>query len=277
MIKYFELSPPRALQAYVKCFWRLRADAALAEAPPPEPIVPDGCVELVLHLGEPFARYDASGRAERQPRQVLAGQITSAIVVQPSTTINVWGVRFHPWAAGAFFGLPSVELRDRVVALDELSPRLARALDDVSEVDTDDQQLASLVRALSVHAASPTIEDVRIRGILDAVVAHNVDYSVRGLANHLGLGARRVDALFRDHVGLSPKQVLRIYRFQRALALRRALPSASWASISARAGYYDQAHLVRDARAISGAAPSELLLNAGGLTEIFLANPAPDG
>jgi transcriptional regulator GlxA family with amidase domain len=108
------------------------------------------------------------------------------------------------------------------------------------------------------------------------VVARNVDYSVRGLAKELGLGARRVDAMFRDHVGLSPKQLLRIFRFQRALGLRRTLPSVSWATIALRAGYYDQAHLVRDARAIAGAAPTALLLHpgGGGLTEIFLAKDA---
>ena len=57
-------------------------------------------MELVLHLGEPFSRHDEDGRVQRQPAQLLAGQITTAIVLQPSTTMDVWGIRFHPWAGG---------------------------------------------------------------------------------------------------------------------------------------------------------------------------------
>ena len=126
-IAYSEFPAPMGLRPYVRCFWRLRSSATLTEAPPPEPILPDGCVELVLHLGEPFSRHDEDGRVQRQPAQLLAGQITTAIVVQPSTTMDVWGIRFHPWAAGAFLGLPSVELRDRVLSLHDVSqPRRAR-------------------------------------------------------------------------------------------------------------------------------------------------------
>jgi AraC-like DNA-binding protein len=274
-IFYGEFAPPVALRPYVTCFWRLRTSATLREAPPPEPVLPDGCVELVLHLGEPFARCDDEASARRQPKQLLAGQITTAIVLQPTTTMDVWGIRFHPWASGAFLGVPSVELRNQVLSLDDLSASLADALTAVADHQGDDAQLAFLVRVLSSHVASVAVPDVRLSRVVAHVVARNVDYSVRGLAKELGLGARRVDAMFRGHVGLSPKQLLRIFRFQRALGLRRAKPSVSWATIALRAGYYDQAHLVREARAISGAAPTELLLRSGGLTEIFLAQDAP--
>ena len=124
------------------------------------------------------------------------------------------------------------------------------------------------------HVSSTAPPDARVRRVVAQVAARNVEYSVRGLAKELGVGVRRMDALFGDHVGLSPKQLLRIFRFQRALALRRAVPSISWASIALRAGYHDQAHLVHEARAISGAAPTELLLRSGGLTELFLAQDA---
>ncbi|HEY4303214.1 MAG TPA: helix-turn-helix domain-containing protein [Gemmatimonadaceae bacterium] len=273
-VTYAEFDPPPALRAYVRCLWRLRSSTTLSVAPPPEPILPDGCVELVLHLGEPFSRYDACRRAERQPRQLLAGQITSAIVVQPSTTMNVWGIRFHPWSAGSFLGMPSVELRDRVVPLDELSRRLARALDPLVEQASDAAQLEYLVAVLSSHVSSIMPPHDRLNRVIAHVTTSSVDHTVRTLAKEIGLGARRVDALFREHVGLSPKQLLRIHRFQRALALRRAMPTLSWASIALRVGYYDQAHFVRDARSISGSAPNELLRNAGGLTEIFLSSDA---
>lgn len=273
-ISYAEFPPSPALRSYVRCFWRLRNDSPLSVAPPAEPILPDGCVELVMHLGEPFSHRDEEAVAHRQPRQLLAGQITTAVVLQPSTSINVWGIRLHPWAAGALLGLPSVELRDRLLSLDDVSWSLAGALRCVVELEGDDAQLEFLCRVLSAHVSSIVAPDARVRRVVAHVVSRNLDWSVRGLAKELGLGARRVDAMFREHVGLSPKQLLRIIRFQRALALRRAKPSVSWATVALGAGYHDQAHLVHEARAISGAAPGELLRRAGGLTELFLSQDA---
>ena len=272
-IHYAEHRPPAALRPYVRCFWRLRA-APNPFAPAPEPILPDGCVELVLHLGDPFSRYDDGGRVETQPRMLVAGQITRAIVVQPSARMDVWGIRLHPWSAGVFLGVPSIDLRDRVVSLGELSSRLERGLASVADHGDDESQLSAIIRALSAHVASAASPDDAACFAVARLTSQNADYSVRGLARELGLGARRVDGIFRDHVGLSPKQFMRIHRFQQALALRRAAQSLTWANIAVRAGYFDQAHLVHEARAIAGATPSELLVSAGGLTDIFLVRDA---
>jgi AraC-like DNA-binding protein len=92
------------------------------------------------------------------------------------------------------------------------------------------------------------------------------------LAARVGLGTRRVQAMFRDDVGLAPKQLVRITRLQRALQLRRGRPSLTWSAVAARAGYYDHAHLVRDANAIAGRPPSSLVVDEPGLTATFLSD-----
>ena len=111
--------------------------------------------------------------------------------------------------------------------------------------------------------------DGRLPRLMALIGARNEELTVRGLARHAGLSARRVEMLFRDDVGLSPKQTLRISRFQRALALRRAGPSLTWGAIAVRAGYHDQAHLIHDSRDITGCTPGALF---GELTAAFLDN-----
>jgi AraC-like DNA-binding protein len=54
---------------------------------------------------------------------------------------------------------------------------------------------------------------------------------------------------------VSPKVFTRLARFHRALRAARGRGRANWAGIAAAAGYYDQAHLVAEFRAIAGAAP----------------------
>ena len=61
--------------------------------------------------------------------------------------------------------------------------------------------------------------------------------------------------MFRDEIGLSPKVVGRIMRFERSKDLVTA-GAPSLADVAARSGYADQAHLARDWRDLAGASPT---------------------
>jgi methylphosphotriester-DNA--protein-cysteine methyltransferase len=73
-------------------------------------------------------------------------------------------------------------------------------------------------------------------------------------------------AAFRDQVGLPPKLLARILRFDRVVARLRTQDPERWADVAYDAGYYDQAHFNRDFRELAGTTPSA-----------FLASRLPDG
>jgi AraC-like DNA-binding protein len=91
--------------------------------------------------------------------------------------------------------------------------------------------------------------------------------SVDELARAVGLSARQLERRFRARVGLGPKLLARITRFQHAFRLARRTPNL--AEVAARAGYFDQAHLVRDFRQFAGAAPSRFLAREHELARQF--------
>ena len=267
---YRELLPPAHLQPHVKCIWRLagpRVDVAIAE-----PIVPDGCVELVLNLADPFIRHVASEGSHRQPRRLVAGQITRAITVGPSGRMDLWGIRFHPWSAAAFFAVSGDELRDRFLALDEAPGSLDRDLADLEALRDDDARYAAIISALTKQAKRVAPVDGMLPRLVNLVEQRHETMSVAHLARHVGLSTRRVQLWFRDSVGLSPKQLLRIARFQRALAIARARPTLSWSTVAAHAGYYDQAHLIHESNEIVGCTPAVLLGRDSTLTDAFLVD-----
>ena len=81
---------------------------------------------------------------------------------------------------------------------------------------------------------------------------------IRALACELGWSPRRLIDRFRDQVGLPPKAVARVIRFDRAVtALSSGTPRI--AEVAAACGYADQAHLARDVRALGGITPGELV------------------
>ena len=87
---------------------------------------------------------------------------------------------------------------------------------------------------------------------------------LRSLAGSLHISERQLRRRFDEAVGLAPKLVHRILRFQRFIALAWTLdrPSEQLARLAADAGYADQAHLTREANALQGRSPRALLLES---------------
>jgi len=268
-LHYHELDVPPALASHVRCLWRMSGPGSVATAP--EPIVPDGCSEIVLNFGDAFVRHTADG-SHRQPRSLVAGQITRAITLQPSGPVDVWGIRFQPWAAAPLLGFSGAEMRDCLTPIDDVAPRLGAELHAAADSPATALQRDRLVAVLTRRLARARTLDARLPRLAVLVAERRDALSVRAVARETGLGVRRVQQLFRDDVGLSPKQLHRITRFQRAIALARAQSRLTWSAVASRAGYYDQAHLIHESRDIAGCTPAELLADdrPHELTEAFL-------
>jgi AraC-like DNA-binding protein len=80
---------------------------------------------------------------------------------------------------------------------------------------------------------------------------------VAQLVREVGWSRRHFTARFREQVGLPPKTLARVLRFERAARMGERRGSRSWADVAAACGYYDQAHLVRDFQDLAGCTPTE--------------------
>ena len=106
-MRYREIKPSTPLQSFVECFWTLAGDRAL-ESSPPERILPDGCVELILNFGEPFLQHVA-GERRRQPRNFIVGQMRGPVLISASGAVRLLGIRFQPGGTGPFLDVPANE------------------------------------------------------------------------------------------------------------------------------------------------------------------------
>jgi AraC-like DNA-binding protein len=79
------------------------------------------------------------------------------------------------------------------------------------------------------------------------------------MAQELGWSHKHLVARFQAEVGLPPKRLARILRFERALSGLQRQRSMSLADVALEAGYCDQAHLNRDFRRLAGLTPTEYL------------------
>lgn len=236
---YREYAPPPALTAYVSCFW----DST--PRPAPHRVLPDGAMDVLYVLGT--------------ARSQVIGTMSRAIVTGVGVSAHVIGVRFRPGAAGDLLGVSGSELLDdRALAADVWRAE-GRSLDDaLSSAANGRDALAVLCRALVARARRAPEPDRRVQRAVASLDATSGGLPIPELARGAGVGQRQLERLFVERVGYGPKQYARVARLWRAVSIMdrsQGTPLASFAEVAAASGFSDQAHLVREFRALTGVTP----------------------
>jgi len=263
-MQYCEIKPGNPLNSFVECFWTLESDAPSTQ---PERILPDGCVELILNFGAPFSQHD-DGRFELQPRSFLAGQMTGPILISPTGPVQLLGIRFHPGGTLPFLRVPLHEITDEVVDLGGLSSKLERELLQVTSLASSLQERTAAVENFLNAQLLKGDQDFRLMRLASRIVETGGLVSVDRLANDAGVSSRQLERRFLREVGLGPKLLGRIIRFQQVFRAVEQSNSA-WAGIAIECGYYDQAHLIRDFNQFARQTPAVLFSNQSAFTDWF--------
>lgn len=246
----FQERPPAApLSDLVSTVWvqEISADAA----PYLQRSIPDGRIELVCEIGS---------------MPVINGPRTRPTVetLWPKTTIV--GLRFQAGAASSVLLEAASELVDLTVESDTLWGASAVAIGERIADSRSPQQALAFLQQLVItrlpNACPPDpIVAATVRQLLSGRTA-----SIRHLAESLSISERQLRRRCEAWVGLSPKALHRVLRFQvlqalaqRNTALGRRPAGHGLARLAAEAGYADQAHLSRECLRLSGETPRSLL------------------
>lgn len=233
-------APSDDLRDVVATLWSGRWDL---DAPHVTELVADPCVNLVCELGGPHDGSRIVGVWTRLWRRELRDRG------------RVRGVKLRAGAVRAFVPVPAFELSNRITPLRSIfadADELARAV-----LAPDDDAEAFPIFERWLRAARSSVDVALVVSIIERIAADPEITTVEQLAAVAGFGPRALQRLFREHVGASPKWVIRSKRLQEvALRLERG-DGPTLAALAAELGYTDQAHLARDFKSVVGKAPSE--------------------
>jgi AraC-like DNA-binding protein len=216
-------------------------------------------VPLVISFAEPFAigLGKAPGDNDRFA-SFAAGLYAGPVVIESFGGACCVQVNFTPLGARRFFRLPMSELADSMVVLDDvlgaqglaLRERLGNAPDWTTRFD----MVEAFVTARLENAPETPLE---IAWAYDRIITSGGRTRIASIAERLGWSRKHLAGSFSNAIGIGPKTLSRIVRFNRALGLSRQ-QTVDWAGIAADCGYADQAHLVREFRDLAGETPTAL-------------------
>jgi AraC-like DNA-binding protein len=273
-MEYLRYGPGPPLTQFVAYLWSLH------DAPPhsTERIVPSGTLELVVNLHEDVVRiYDpVSAGCLRYSGAVVSGAYKRFFVIDTREHASIVGVHFRPGGALPFLGVPPGELADRHIDLETLwgreaillRERLCAAATSADRFAVLEQSLRSRLRSAhrahrAAHRAVPfALNRLARPGVTVGEVAADVE-----------LSRRRLIEVFTSEVGMTPKRLSRVLRFQRVSALARRTGAPDWAQLAAACGYFDQSHLIHDVRELTGTSPLHLIGASEQVKDLHLAVP----
>ncbi|WP_206042087.1 helix-turn-helix transcriptional regulator [Rhodococcus sp. OK302] len=223
---------------WFNCLWKSTSTHQSGDAP--QRIIPDLCADFIV---------DSTGKSW------LVGPATTADLVTITPGATLWGIRINPPALRSILGTEAESVQDSKIAFGDVLPsRTSRILADALRQErVDTPLLESLWPGLR-------IDTVALQGFVALTNSPNI--RIHEIASDLGVSARHFRRTLSNSVGLSPKMIQKVQRMQNVLTLGRR-ENTSLATLAARTGYADQAHLSRDVQALAGITPTRLLRDHG--------------
>ncbi|MBC9932995.1 AraC family transcriptional regulator [Chitinophaga qingshengii] len=240
---YAEQLPSLPLMPYVYCYWQLSSLPALSQ-PFVYRVVADGCIDLFFHTRQPEAMY-------------VMGFSTTYTEFPLDNPFNYIGVRFLPAAFPSLFRVDAASLTDRFEPLDAVVPALASGLTSVVAGLHDLSELSPVLDQYltTILAQKTPATDNRLLHALDLILHAGGNLRLeRDL--QAGVSPRQLRRLFDFYIGDTPKTFSKVVRFQQLLHTIPTADSLRAGKTFYDAGYYDQAHFIKEFKTMYGLPPT---------------------
>jgi AraC-like DNA-binding protein len=250
---YLLRTPAAQLRPHIENYWFV-AHAPGEEVDLKVEVFVDARADLILNFGAPYRREVIGGSSSLHERSNLDAQRLMPIRIQQHGAVRIVGVRFRLGGLAPF-------VTGRLDTWTGRTPAPEKVFGD------EIRELESELRATADVDISATLLDTFFLGRLRLDEAQTLERAVAALtvsggripigelALTAGASPRQLERLFARGLGLAPKTVGRVLRFQHALRSLMADPGVPLGDVAADAGYFDQAHFVRDFREFSGGVP----------------------
>jgi AraC-like DNA-binding protein len=259
---YRSFEPDSRLKPFVASFWIVSGDEKI-----PQKILSDGHSELIFHFKDAYQIHE-NRRWDTQSRALAAGQLSKPIYLRPTGSSGMAGVKFTPTGLWQLFGWNMSLLTNQAIPLGAFLKTSEQLRNSIERSENDAEMIGKIERFLLTTLTGVTKKE-NVGAIIHYMDKATEQLSISAIAKYFQLSNRKMERLFHDQVGISPKLYMRMARFKKVYKLLQQ-SHLSRVEVSYACGYFDQPHFNKDFRKFTGENPETHFSQHNALADFFL-------
>ena len=251
--------PEKQLSPYVAFIWVFESSFGVPLADS-RIIVPDGRAKIIVPYRNALCAAVNTRLLNAKEHQIFLVGIQSnpTTITSTATDTGTIGMELTPKGLYHLFHLSMHEITNRMVSFEEVfGPQGARLQQMVGDAEDPKEKIVLLQAALTHVLQKNEKEYALLDHTLDILTQTHGMIRVQELADHLGYTKRYLDLLFKEHVGVSPKSLASILRFQKVYQGWMQQKSPTFFRNHWPDYYYDQSHFIKEFKRFTGFTPQQ--------------------
>lgn len=223
-------------------------------------LLPDGSINLLMDMSNKPSKlfFDLELKKSTDfTGSFISGQHKGFMLIEANHS-SMLVTRFKPGGAYPFFNFPISELNDSVK---QLEPICGDKIEQARKAIIAEKEISKKFELVEEFYLKQLRKDHKRDESFEKVLSHLYsnpqDSSIKELAELMQVSQKHLISLFDKRVGLKPKYLARIFRFQKAIQKLEHQEKIDWIDLAHECGYYDQSHFIRDFLEFSGINPSD--------------------
>jgi AraC-like DNA-binding protein len=247
--------PIPRLQPYIKNYLVIASGQGMTNH-----ILPDTSLVMGFRLcGQ--VTYSDQGPFQKLALSVITGIRSSSRFIQYAPNATMLQVVFRESGAAAFIPDSLHELRNQTVSLYDLFPAAdIRQTEETLAATTNPLQAIAVVETFLLRRLKTIVTDTIITAAIQQMQAAHGNIRISTLLTTLPVSRDAFEKRFRRITGTTPKQFAMIVRLKQLIHHHSTANSLTHAAH--QAGYFDQAHFIKDFRLFTGQAPQDFFKQA---------------
>ena len=262
-------TPSKILAPYIKRYWAIENTLEKDEKCI-QRITPTGLTELLLYF-TPRPKVLNSNKY-LSDNVALYGHQKDFYDIELTGNLSVFSIVFQPQGLMRFFKFPLQEICNQNVPLQYINGQAGRDLEEQMGEATTFHQRVSIAETYLLNWLKTDFADFEFRRISRVVELLKTTYgnvNINQMASEACLCRKQFERVFAKHIGMTPKQYLKIIRFQFTIFQKQQNAKMNMEDLSYESGYADPSHFINDFKSLCGMTPKQYFTENEACSDFF--------
>lgn len=265
---HFHWMPPSAdLGHLVKYHWSLEFPASAAGNC--LKIVSDAYPELLFHTGHAPRRSFFGAEGSFQSEECLTGIFLRHVKMELRGAVRMFFVKLQPWAIAPVIGLKGGDALDRQAHFSDLPSCRMPPIREMMEEGRKMEEMVGEMENWIRRRMGEWRVDAALEGAVERLQGSQGRQSVVELAGMFMVGRRRLEQLFKEGIGVSPKNFARIVRMRHVCQEMLLRTPQRLTQLAFDCGFFDQSHFIREFKRFTDQTPRQYMAALKGKSSLY--------